>query len=114
MLASMDILGIVHIRCIADLAEAETILYTINSIPKEMDNFARVFFNNQKLGSEAEILVLINDVLMALDIQGRQIDSTVIRDEHTLLKVDNSSILDNDFIYQMLCKDLQIFINENC
>ena len=85
MLASMDILGIIHLRNITDLADAETILFTINSVPKEMDDFARVFFNHEKPGSEAEILILINDVLMALDIQGRQIDSTAVRNEHTLL-----------------------------
>jgi len=68
MLASMDILGIIHLRNITDLADAETILFTINSIPKEMDDFARVLFNHEKPGSEAEILVFINEVLMAVDI----------------------------------------------
>lgn len=59
MLASMDITGIIHVRNIKDLSDAETILYTLNSIPKEIDDFSRVLFNFERPGCETELIVII-------------------------------------------------------
>lgn len=61
LLASMDIKGVIYIRRISNLSEAETVLYTINSIPKDMDTFAKVLFNYAKPGDEKEVLVILND-----------------------------------------------------
>ena len=70
----MDIQGTVYIRCIKNLSEAENILYTITSIPKEVDNFAKILFNHEKKGDERELLVVINDQVITMDIMGRHID----------------------------------------
>jgi hypothetical protein len=43
LLASMDIQGTVLVRSLND---PETILHTISSIPKEVEDFARILFNN--------------------------------------------------------------------
>jgi hypothetical protein len=37
MFASMDVTGTVYIRSIANLQEADTVLQTITTIPKEVD-----------------------------------------------------------------------------
>ena len=68
MLASMDIQGTVYIRCIKNLSDAENILYTITSIPKEVDNFAKIIFNQEKRGDEKELIVIINDQAITMDI----------------------------------------------
>jgi hypothetical protein len=45
LLMSMDIQGTVLIRSLAD---PETVLHTITSIAKEVEDFARVLFNSQR------------------------------------------------------------------
>lgn len=113
MLASMDITGIIHVRNIKDLSDAETILYTLNSIPKEIDDFSRVLFNSERPGCETELLVIIQDQLLALDMQGRQMDSTSISGEHVMLSVNNMAAMDNRFIYMMIVRELTSFM-ERC
>ena len=68
LLATMDISGTILIRSIQTLQDAENVLYTINSLPKEIKEMAKVLFNKERAGDEAEILVLIGDQLMVLDI----------------------------------------------
>ena len=80
MLASMDIQGTVYIRCIKNLNDAETILQTITSIPKDVEDYAKIIFNSERPEDEGELLVLINDQVIVLDIQGRQIDAAPIQE----------------------------------
>lgn len=60
LLASMDIQGTILIRSIKDLKDAEVILYTISTIPKDVEEYARLIFNGQIPDSEGELLILIN------------------------------------------------------
>ena len=60
MLASMDLQGTVYIRNISTLEQAETVLYTITSVPKEVEDFAKVLFNSS-IQNKKELLVIIND-----------------------------------------------------
>ena len=71
MFLSMDIQGTVLIRSLKDLANAETVLFTINNIPKDVDDYAKILMNAEKPDAEGEIILLINDEMMLLDIQGR-------------------------------------------
>jgi WD40 repeat protein len=43
LLCTMDIKGTILVR---NLNDPETVLYTINSVPKEVEDFARVVFNS--------------------------------------------------------------------
>lgn len=92
--------------------DAETILYTINSIPKDIDDYARIFLNSERPDDEGELFLLINDQLIILDIQGRQIDTTLITDEMNLLKASNTTVLDTKFIYKLVCLNLKDFITQ--
>jgi hypothetical protein len=86
------------------LNDAETIIQTITSIPKDVEDYAKIIFNSERPEDEGELLVLINDQVIVLDIQGRQIDAAPIQEQHSLLKIDNMSVLNNGFIYQLLCQ----------
>jgi len=68
MFLSMDIQGTVLIRSLRDLANAETILFTINSIPKDVDDYAKILMNAEKPDAEGEIILLINEEMMLLDL----------------------------------------------
>jgi len=68
MLVTMDIQGTIFVRCIANLEDAETVLYTITSIPKDVEDLAKILFNSEKQGAECELLVLINDQVISLSI----------------------------------------------
>lgn len=59
ILASMDIQGTIYIRYIKNLSDAETILYSITSIPKEVDYYAKILFNHEKKGDEKNFLFLL-------------------------------------------------------
>ena len=72
MLASMDIQGIIYVRNISD---PESVLFMINSVPKEAEDMGRLLFNSEHQGDERELLVVINDQLICVDLHGRQIDS---------------------------------------
>jgi len=71
MFISMDIQGNAIVRSLKDLEHAETILFTINCIPKEVDDYAKILMNAEKPDSEGELILLINDEILLLDIQGR-------------------------------------------
>ena len=71
LLASMDIQGTIYIRSIKDLKDAETILYTISSIPKDAEDYARLVFNGQMPDSDGEILILINGVALLMNVNGK-------------------------------------------
>ena len=101
MLASMDALGTIHVRCIANLTDAETVLYTITSVPKEVDDFARLFFNSQRQGHQIELLVLLNDQVIAMDCNGNQLESASV-DAGSLLAQENSAVLDNRLLYKLV------------
>lgn len=102
MLASMDIQGTVLVRSIANLQDAETVLYTITSIPKEVDSFAKVVFNWARPNDDKELLVLINEQVIAIALDGRHLDSYNFNCKFLALHVDNTSVLDNKFLYKMM------------
>ena len=66
----MDIQGTVLVRSLKDLSNAETVLFTISSIPKDVDDYAKILMNSEKPDAEGEIIVFINDQMMLLNIQG--------------------------------------------
>ena len=100
LLASMDIQGTVLIRSLND---PETVLHTITSIPKEVEDFARILFNNQRPVSDGALIAVINGQIMLMDLSGRQSDADTVKEEMKLLKVDNSAVIDNKFLYKLLC-----------
>jgi len=111
-LASMDINGTCYIRSIANLQDAETILYTITSIPKDVDDYARILMNNEMPNAEGELLVVINDQILVLDINGRQVDSLQIdldknEGKAELLSLQYVPVLDNKFLYKLVCNNFK-------
>tara|TARA_B110001450_G_C17455076_1_gene413704 strand:+ start:553 stop:693 length:141 start_codon:yes stop_codon:yes gene_type:complete len=46
-------------------------------------------------------------------MQGRQMDSTSIAAEHVMLSVNNMAAMDNQFIYMMIVRELNAFM-ERC
>ena len=100
LLASMDIQGTVLVRSLQD---PETILHTITSIPKEVEDFARILFNNQRPVSDGALIAVINGQIMLMDLSGRQSDADTVKEEMKLLQVDNSAVIDNKFLYKLLC-----------
>lgn len=107
----MDIQGTVLIRSLKDLSEAESVLYTITSIPKDTA-YAKILLNVERIGAEGEVIVIINDQLMLMDIEGRQIDSASIDDNQVLLQAANSSVLDNKFLYKLVCANFGAFVTQ--
>ena len=108
MLASMDANGTVFIRCISEKADPEVVLYTITSIPQDQGDYARVLMNAEMPNSEGELLVVVNDQVLVLDMSGRQVASMAIDDEvedgrGQLLALEYVPILDNKFLYKLLC-----------
>lgn len=68
LFASMDIQGTVLIRSLKDLSDAESVLYVINTIPKDVEDYSKILLNVERADIEGEIIVLINDQLILLDI----------------------------------------------
>ena len=58
---SMDITGIVLVRSVKNKAEVESILYTINTLPKDPDDYAKILLNVERPDEEGELLLLINE-----------------------------------------------------
>ena len=71
LLATMDIQGTVLIRNISRDGDHDNVLYTITSVPKDVDDVARIIFNSERPDDEGELIVMINDQVLLLDIQGR-------------------------------------------
>ena len=98
MLASMDIQGTIYVRNIAD---PETVLFMINSVPKEPEDLGRLLFNSERQGDERELLVVINDQIINVDFTGRHIDSV-----STSVSTDVCQIMDNKFLYRLLIANI--------
>lgn len=109
MLASMDIQGIILIRNISNLNDADTVLHKITSVPKEVDTFAKVLFNCEKPGAEAELIVIVTDTVIFMDVEGRHTDTHQHNSKFISLQMDNSALLDNNLIYKLLALNLSCF-----
>jgi len=87
------------------------VLYTITSVPKELEDIAKVLFNSEKMGADAELVVLINDQVIALNIQGSQLDSASVTKETKLLLPEFSQVLDNKFLYKIIGQGVSALLN---
>jgi hypothetical protein len=45
-----------------------------------------------------------------MDLKGRQSDAETVREEMRLLQVDNTAVVDNKFLYKLLCLKFRSFI----
>ena len=48
-------------------------------------------------------MAIINDQILLMDLNGRQSDAETVKDEMKLLQMDNSAVIDNKFLYKLLC-----------
>ena len=60
-------------------------------------------FNNQRPVSDGALIAVINGQIMLMDLSGRQSDADTVKEEMKLLQVDNSAVIDNKFLYKLLC-----------
>jgi len=110
MLATMDIQGTVLIRCVKRDSDIDSVLYTITSLPKDVDDVAKVIFNRERPEDEGELLVLVNDQILLLDLNGRQLDSITTPKNCSVLELENYPVMDADFIYRVLCMENRKFV----
>jgi len=52
---------VVLVRSLKNKAEVENVLYTINTLPKDPDDYAKILLNVERPDEEGELLLLINE-----------------------------------------------------
>mmetsp|Transcript_8665 Transcript_8665/g.14691 ORF Transcript_8665/g.14691 Transcript_8665/m.14691 type:complete len:155 (+) Transcript_8665:2361-2825(+) len=113
LLATMDLQGIILLRRISGPgAEPDVVLHTIDTIPKELNDYGRLVLNAERMDDEGELIILLNDQLILVASSGRQIDAICVSSEHQFLQADTTSVIDSKLLYKALCKSKRMFVTQ--